>query len=122
MSTITFEMIEAAVPPDQYVAAADADDPRGAAYENAANHAVKVYLAAARRSPVRFKKALDRYRSKEDSGQSLDALLTAEERAIVLEGRWGLTGFQWGWAINTVAYLLEQPSVPNPAIIILGEE
>lgn len=32
----------------------------------------------------------------------------------------GLTGFQWGWAVNTVRWILDMPPVGNPAIITIG--
>jgi hypothetical protein len=46
--------------------------------------------------------------------------MTPEERAIVIEGQYGVTGFQWGWAVGTAAWLLEQPPVPNGAILHIG--
>lgn len=32
----------------------------------------------------------------------------------------GLTGFQWGWAVNTVRWILDMPPVGNPAIVTIG--
>lgn len=34
-------------------------------------------------------------------------------------GGLGLTGFMWGWAVNTAKHLVGQPPVPNPAIVIV---
>lgn len=34
----------------------------------------------------------------------------------------GLSGFQWGWAVNCVRWLLDMPPVGNPAIIHIGGE
>jgi hypothetical protein len=33
----------------------------------------------------------------------------------------GLSGFQWGWAVNAARYALSEPPVPNPAIVTIGE-
>jgi hypothetical protein len=32
----------------------------------------------------------------------------------------GLSGFQWGWAVNCARWLLDMPPVDNPAIVRLG--
>lgn len=32
----------------------------------------------------------------------------------------GLTGFQWGWAVNAAKYIVGAPPVPNPAILTVG--
>lgn len=112
MANITFEDIEKAVPPAAFEGSMDDG------YNNCANHACKVILAAARRSPVEFRKALDAFRE-DPYSHGIDELLTSEERDLLFEGEWGLTGFQWGWAVNTAAYLLEQAPVPNPAIMTL---
>lgn len=32
----------------------------------------------------------------------------------------GLSGFQWGWAVNAARRCVELPAVPNPAIITIG--
>ena len=32
----------------------------------------------------------------------------------------GLTGFQWGWAVNAARRCCELPPVPNPAILEIG--
>lgn len=110
---VSFESVEAAVNPYDF----RGDD--GAAYANAANFAAKTILAAARRSPVAFGAALDAYRE-DPHTRAIDALLTEDERAVVVEGSQGVTGFQWGWAVQTVAYLLEQAPVPNGAIMTFG--
>lgn len=34
----------------------------------------------------------------------------------------GLTGFQWGWAVNAARRCVELPPVPNPAIVTIGAE
>lgn len=31
----------------------------------------------------------------------------------------GLTGFQWGWAVNAARYCVELPPAPNPAILTI---
>ena len=31
----------------------------------------------------------------------------------------GLTGFQWGWAVNAAKYIVGAPPVPNPAILTI---
>lgn len=36
--------------------------------------------------------------------------------------RLGLTGFQWGWAVNAARYCVELPPMPNPAIVTIGED
>jgi hypothetical protein len=43
--------------------------------------------------------------------------LSAElkERGIVLPS--GMSGFQWGWAVNAARYCVELPPAPNPAIL-----
>ncbi len=113
---ITFEDIEAAVPIDEFPSGRNADAEAG--YENSARYVAKVYLAAARRDPVVFRAALDDYRESHDV-TALDALLTPEEYRVAIADA-GITGFQWGWAMNTVAYLLEQEQVPNHALINLS--
>lgn len=32
----------------------------------------------------------------------------------------GISGFQWGWAVNAARAIVELPAVPNPAIIEVG--
>lgn len=34
----------------------------------------------------------------------------------------GITGFQWGWAVNAARRCVELPPVPNPAIITVSRE
>lgn len=49
---------------------------------------------------------------------TMKPLMTPEQTA-----EWdslGLTGFQWGWAVNTVRWILDMPPVGNPAIIDIG--
>lgn len=113
MSTVDFEYIESAVHPDEFTLPDPSD--YGPAYDNAARWTAKSLLAAARRDPVAFREALDEYRQN-PYGRALDELLTPEER----EAAGQLTGFQWGWAVQTVAYLLEQQSVPNPALVVIN--
>lgn len=90
-----------------------------AGYENCANYAVKVLVGVARRDPPAFKAALDAFRA-DPFSREIEKLMTREEKNILFEGQWGLTGFMWGWAVNTTAYLLEQAPVPNPAIWTLA--
>lgn len=33
-----------------------------------------------------------------------------------------MTGFQWGWAVNAAKYIVGEPPVPNPAILVIGGE
>lgn len=33
----------------------------------------------------------------------------------------GVTGFQWGWAVNCAKHLMGAPPVPNPAIMVIGD-
>lgn len=47
--------------------------------------------------------------------EMLKELFTPEQQA-----QWdelGLSGFMWGWAVNTVRWLLDMPPVGNPAIV-----
>ena len=90
-----------------------------AGYENAANHAAQMLLKVAARDPQAFKAALDSFRQN-PYGNDIDSLMTAGERDLLFQGKFGLSGFQWGWAVNAVAHLLEQKAVPNPAIVTLG--
>lgn len=113
MSQITFDVINAAVHPDEFKGGQD--DGAGS-YENGANWACKAVIGAARRDPIAFKAALDEYRTNPYTG-AIDALLLPEERETL--ARFGLTGFMWGWAVGTAAWLLEQPPVPNGAILTL---
>lgn len=113
MSKVTFETIDAAVPPEQFgVGGAEG-------YENAGNHACKILLGIARRDPIAFKVALDKFRA-DPFCDAIEDLMAPEEKRLLFEGRWGLTGFLWGFAVQTAAYLLEQAPVPNPAIITIG--
>ena len=84
-----------------------------------AEHAAKVVLAVASRDPVAFKGALDHFRE-HPYGNAIGDLMTEEERSVLQDGRYGITGNQWGWAVGAVAYLTEQPPVPNPAIVTIG--
>lgn len=36
-----------------------------------------------------------------------------------LQGRYGLSGFQYGWAMNLARALVELPPLPNPAIFTI---
>lgn len=85
-------------------------------YENAGNHAAKILLRIAAGDPKAFKAALDSFRN-DPYGHEIDSLMTPGELSILFGGRFGLTGFQWGWAVNAVAHLLEQEAVPNPAVM-----
>jgi hypothetical protein len=43
----------------------------------------------------------------------------------ILKEEWdklGLSGFQWGWAVNCVRWILDWPPVGNPAILHIGGE
>ncbi len=106
--------IEAALPPEEFKEGEGADG-----YQNAAEHAAKVVLGIANRNPVAFKGALDDFRE-HPYGNAIEGLMTEEERTVLMDGRYGITGNQWGWAVGAVAYLTEQPPVPNPAIITIG--
>lgn len=112
------QRIDAAVPCDVFDREHGGDFGDGG-YDNAARHCAKVLLRVAARDPEAFKGALDRFRE-HPYGDDLEQLMTADERAATMEGRFGVTGYQWGWAVNAVAHLLEQEAVPNPAIVTLG--
>lgn len=46
-----------------------------------------------------------------------------EQVKAMSEGRLsdlGLSGFQWGWAVNAAKYAVGAPPVPNPAIMTVG--
>lgn len=118
MTEITREDIDASVPPEEY--AAKMVGAFGASgYNNAAYHACKILLQIASRDPVGFKAAMDAHREN-PYGRDIENLMTPEERTLIMDGRYGLTGFQWGWAVNTAAYFTEQAPVPNGAIITIG--
>lgn len=50
--------------------------------------------------------------------RTLAMVVREDPRYEVLQGRYGLTGFQWGWAVNVARALVELPPAPNPAIIV----
>lgn len=111
---VFLERIQKAVPCEEYERLHPGDYGEDG-YENAASHAAKVLLGVAARSPVAFGEALDTFR-KDPFTESIESLMTPEEKDLLFKGRFGLSGFQWGWAVNAAAALLEQPPVPNPAI------
>lgn len=111
---VDFDYINSAVPPEEFSSTISMDS-----YENAANYACKVLIGIAKRDPIAFREALDAYRNN-PYGNEIESLMTPDERAIVLEGRYGLTGFQWGWAVQTAAWLLGQPPAPNGAILTIS--
>lgn len=112
---ITIEHINNAVPPEEFAKGSAAGAFGTSGYNNAAYHACKILLQIATRDPVGFKAALDAYRA--NFSDEMQELMTPEERALIMDGRYGITGFQWGWALNTAAYFTEQAPVPNGAII-----
>ena len=118
---VDFEYINKAIPPEEFAKIADAPTglTSGSGYENAASYACKIILNAARRDPVAFKAAMDEFR-KNPFSREIEKLLTEDERKEILHGYYGLTGFQWGWAVQTAAYLTEQAPVGNPAILTLS--
>ena len=44
------------------------------------------------------------------------------EEAGLIDDDWGLSGFQWGWAVNAARRCVELPEVPNPALVTFGGE
>ena len=104
------------ITPEEWIVRLDERGPdnRGG-YEGSAEYASKCLLDAARRDPAVFGAALDQYRAN-PYGRDLDELLLDDERQFLNST---LTGFQWGWAVGIVAFLLEQGPVPNPAIVTL---
>lgn len=112
MAKVTFEYVNSAVHPDVYTKGVNS---LSDAYENGAVWIAKCLLEAARRNPIEFKTGLDKYRT-DPYTDALDELLLPEERKII----GSMTGFMWGFAVQTVAYLLEQEQVPNGAIITVG--
>lgn len=109
------ERIENAVSCPEFLALHD-DGYGKDAYANAAERAAQILLRVASRSPIEFKAAMDVYRE-EPYTNSLTALLNEEERGELEHTKWGLSGFQWGWAVQTAAYFTEQAPVPNGAIL-----
>ena len=85
-------------------------------YSSCAEHAAQRLLAAASRDPEAFAAAAEKYRE-DPYGEDLDNLLTRQDRHAIFEGRHGITGFQWGWAVNAVFFLTGQDAGPNPAIV-----
>lgn len=116
MTKVTFADIEAAIHPERF---ANLSKPTSEGYENCARFAAKTLLSVARRDPVAFGKALDAYRE-DPTTRAIEDLMTPDERDMLFEGRWGLSGFMWGWACQTVAYLLEQEPVGNPALVTIS--
>lgn len=63
----------------------------------------------------------------EDEGRSLKlvqpGLYEVMKEAGITELEYlGLTGFQWGWAVNAARHIKGLPPVPNPAIITIGSD
>lgn len=82
------------------------DDPQ--TYDDAARHAGKLVLHYLRAHPDAAR--LGAY--------ELDDAM--EHDGVTIYGL-GLTGFMWGWAVNAARRCLELDSVPNPAILVIGE-
>ena len=89
--------------------------PASGDYSGCAEYAAQRIMAAAARDPRAFASAVEEYRANPYTS-AIDMLLTPEDRAEIIESGWGITGFQWGWAVNSALYLMEQPPAPNPAI------
>lgn len=49
-----------------------------------------------------------------------DAYLAIKEQGSIT-GEEGFTGFMVGWAASAALAMLELPPVPNPAILVIGE-
>lgn len=49
-----------------------------------------------------------------DLSKAVDAFTEGKLSAL------GITGFQWGWAVNAARYALGKPPEQNPAIITIG--
>lgn len=109
-------------------------------YNDAALFAAKLILTWLLEDPQRAQSpaendyALDdegRMKWVDDDGNPTDY---GHGRAVVREYGWydrmkadgyelatlGLSGFQWGWAVNAARRCVELPAVPNPAIILVG--
>jgi hypothetical protein len=46
---------------------------------------------------------------------------TMKEAGVSFE-ELGLTGFQWGWAVNAARRCVELPPIPNPAILVIDTD
>jgi len=90
-------------------------------YSNAAYFATKMLLKCATNEPERFFAEADKFRSNPYSdaflSMSPDGDKTLDE--LLMRGRFGLTGFQWGYAVNTALMMLKQPPAPNPALLTI---
>ncbi|KKM57027.1 hypothetical protein LCGC14_1551120 [marine sediment metagenome] len=106
---------EEAEAPKYDLAAAVANAQPGGGYNGAAEYVAKMIMRAARRDPQAFAAAAEAYRE-DPYGHAIEDLMTAEERDSMNE----ITGFMWGWAVNAVFYLTEQPAGPNPGIITIS--
>ncbi len=87
----------------------------GGDYSGQAEYVAKMILQAARRDPIAFAEASEKYRDTPLSG-AIEDLMTDEERTSMD----GITGFMWGWAVNAAFYLTEQAAGPNPALVTIG--
>ena len=52
------------------------------------------------------------------SGDDIWNVIKNLKEASVLNG-FGLSGYQWGWAVNTAKRVMETPPGPNPAIMTI---
>lgn len=113
--------VAAAVPSEEFVSANAEYD--GDGYSNAAYYAAQVLMRCAAVDPDVFAAEAQRFRE-DPYCDAFEALIPRDDtrtvREIVFVGQYGLTGFQWGYAINAALTLLEQPGAPNPAILTIG--
>lgn len=96
------------------------DDENSYSYDACAEYAANCLLRAAGRDPITFGVAADAYRANSFS-RDLEKLMLLNEQETILKGRMAVTGFQWGWAVNAVLEMLEQPGGGNPAILKLAQ-
>ena len=114
---------------EQYLLSAQ---PNEATYEGTARYAARLILEHLKKNPADASIPTERQYERDANGRlALDKngdLIKTDERNLgdVMFATYpefhelGLTGFQWGWAVNAARRCLELPSVPNPAIVTIG--
>jgi len=90
-------------------------------YSNAAYYATKMLIKCSANEPERFFEEAEKFRNNPYSdaflSMSPDGDKTLDE--LLMQGRYGLTGFQWGYAIHTALWMMGQPPAPNPALLTI---
>lgn len=100
-------------------------------YEGCARYAAKLILEWLMEDPPRANGPTENVYQHEANGQMTwpavvlqegwyELMCAGEEWASI--NQLGLSGFQWGWAVNAARRCVELPEVPNPAIMIIGED